>query len=230
MTDIFRWRKISVMVSTVIGAAHLRVSRVQMRHYIETGLLAADRTLGGAWDVDPLTLQALSRARGKGRRWSETTAWAALELLGAGRTDRLAGSQLSRLRAALRAADVSRLAYLAEGRGAVYRLRRLNGTMARLLEATLPSGASALDAQGAQRFGLAQATPAVSVVYVDQDDADELAHSCALEPAIDGDLLLRISNKPVVNDAVVALDLYSYGDTRESAAGRDWLKGALNGL
>lgn len=227
---MFRWRKLSVMVSTAAGGAQLRISEVQVRHYIETGLLAADRTLGGAWDVDPLTLRALSRARGRGRRWSEPTAWAALELLGGGRTDRLAGTQLSRLRAVLRAADVTRLAYLAEGRGALYRLRRLNGTREQLLHVTIPSGASALDAPRAQRFGLTQATPAVSVVYVDRDDADELASSFALQPAAEGDVLLRVSGRPVVNDAVVALDLYSYGDTRESAAGQDWLQGALRGL
>lgn len=125
--------------------------------------------------------------------------------LGGRRTGRLVGSQLSRLRAVLRTADVVRFAYLAEGRGDVYRLRRLSGSREQLLHAALPSGTSALDAPTAGRFWLTQAAPAVSVVYADRDEADHLASSFALQPAAEGDVLLRVSGHPVVNDAVVAL-------------------------
>ncbi|WP_141397284.1 hypothetical protein [Mobilicoccus massiliensis] len=218
------------MVSTVIAASQLRVSEVQVRDYIDAGLLAADRTLGGAWDVDTLSLRALERARGRGRRWSEATAWAALDLLGRGGTDRLAGSQLSRLRAVLRSIDVPRLAYLAEGRGASYRLHRLNGAVGGLRERVEVSGASALDARRRSVFGLTDAAAPVLIAYVRSADADEIAAAFALEPAADGELLFRLAERPDANDAVVALDLYAYGDTRESSAGRAWLEGALRAV
>lgn len=218
------------MVSTAAAAQLLRISEVQVRNYIDTGLLAADLTLGGAWDIDTMNLRALSRARGRGRRWSETTAWAALDLLGSGTTARLDGTRLSRLRAALRVLDAPRLAYLAEGRGTPHRLQRLNGTHSQFLDRTLQSGMSALDVARRRTFGLTKAASDLTICYVDRDAARALGREFGLQPRADGDVLLRLSHRPVVNDAVVALDLYSYGDTRESAAGREWLEGTLHGL
>lgn len=219
------------MVSTCAAAAELGVGEGQVRDYIAARVLAADLSLGGAWDVEPTTLRALARGRGRGRRWSEETAWAALEILGGGATTPLGSSQRSRLRAGMRELTVARLAYLAEGRGTLYRLRQDNGTRRALLVRLEVSGASALAAGGLHdRFDLSPARATLTVGYLAAAVAAEVFDTFLLRETNDGDLLLRVANSPTVNDAVIALDLYGYGETRESAAGRTWLEGALRAL
>lgn len=219
------------MISTAAAARTLGVTEVQVRDSIAAGVLVADVGLGGAWDVDPLTLRSLQRSRGRGRRWSEATAWAALELLTDGRTQRIGPSQRSRLRARLAGMTVAELAYRAEGRGRLRRMQQLNGTRTDLLRAVRTSGASALDNESIRRaFDLAEAHSPTLIAYVPTAGADVLDEDFALVPNIDGDILLRVSADPLRIASLIALDLYCYGDSRESAAGRRWLEEAIRGL
>jgi hypothetical protein len=97
-------------VTTRSAAAQLGLSQRQVQRIARSGRLV-NRTVAGRTVVAGRSLVALSRSAARGRRWDEQTVAAACELLERGATDRISGSQRSRLRARLRTISLASLAY-----------------------------------------------------------------------------------------------------------------------
>ena len=191
--------------STRTAAEHLGVSKRQVNRLAQAGLLVTDR-LGDATLVSDRALEAARRTTGRGRRWAPHTAEAALELIQSSETTLLGSAERSRLRARIRAADASELAYqLLPGRVSLW--RRTGAT---------PSTPSAI----ADRLGLA-ADGGLAVIVA--DDAAHRARALRLVHDTEGDVLI-VEGADAHRLAWEALGLFAYGGTRESSAARRWLQ------
>lgn len=191
-------------VTTRNAAAQLGVSQRQVQRLAHSGRVV-QRSIAGRTVVASRSLLAASRSSARGRRWEDRTAAAACELLEHGTTERITGSQRSRLRARLRDMPAAELAYQLLGERVT--LWRRTGAGARQSEAATS--------------GFSGTGNALDVLV----DADTRALARASRLIEDGDgtaLLIELdTGAPQVAQDVA---LYAYGDERESSAARQRLE------
>jgi len=96
--------------ATAAAASQLGVSQRQVQRLARNGRLVS-REIAGRTVVAGRSVVAMSRSSARGRRWEEHTVAAACELLEKGSTERVSGSQRSRLRSRLRTVALAELAY-----------------------------------------------------------------------------------------------------------------------
>src|SRR5664280_369726 len=194
------------MEMTVAQAArqHARTDRF-VQQALRSGALPGHRVFGRATSVDDVAVQAWSRALG--RRWTEQVREAALDLLSTGRTDRLSGSERSRLRSRLRGMSATDMAHAAGGLGAWARYR---GKSPIGLVRIGPSAADPgeLGIVGGEGWLTFVQTDALDRFGIDQD------------VILDADGNIGVIERSTVDDRVarILLDTYLLGDARQSAA------------
>lgn len=189
-------------LATATAAEQLGLSQRQVQRLAESGRVVS-RSIAGRTVIASRSLIALTRANGRGRRWNDNTVAAAAELLETGNTDRIEGSQRSRLRARLREMEVADLAYHVLGdRASLWR-----GTQAE----PPTDGLSAIGA---------------SITVTITDDASATARRNRLLEDPDGNLIL-IELATGATAVVEDLALYAYGDARTSSAARERVEARL---
>lgn len=208
------------------AAEELGVTPREAQRLAAAGRLQITRRIGRTVLVDDSSV--VSRGRqpgGRGRRWSQTTAWAALELLDLGVTDRLTGSSLSRLRRRLRAMTVEEMIRAAGDRCLAWRAVQTRRSPRDLAAELMPTGESALSSSTtAQSFGLSASPEPRIEGYALQEQREGLERRYGLVADADGEVTLRLVDTSVrVTESVIALDLIDRGGTREEAAGREML-------
>jgi len=188
-------------VTTREAARQLGVSQRQVQRIAKSGRIS-HRSVAGRTVISGRSLVALSRSATRGRRWDERTVQAACELLERGHTERLSGSQRSRLRARLRNASAAELALNVLGeRVTLWRSTRPE-------ERRLGAGADGLSATG----------DSINVKVT--ESATALARRLRLLDDGDGDIV--VVELATTAAAVVAdIALYAYGDERTSTAARE---------
>jgi len=187
-------------MDTRSAAAQLGLSQRQVQRLARRGRVVS-RAVAGRTIVAGRSLVAASRTAARGRRWDERTVAAACDLLDHGETERISGSQRSRLRARLRKIPVANLSY------------QILGDRVTLWRSTRPATGS----PGESVDGLS-ATGSRLEVAVLQDAAGFARQTRLLEDA-DGDTLLveLDTDAPAVIEDIA---LYAYGDERTSSAAR----------
>lgn len=182
---------------------------------IQSGSLQASRKVGSNLLVDDIAVTIWIRAQGRGRRWNESTARAALELLDHGETTWATGTVLSRLKARLRGLPISQLAYLLGGvHGRWNRYRSAHEQLRDHLDLIGPSKADA------QQFGIAE--EGGWMVFAEAVNVADLEFDLGLLKDPSGNLGL-VERARSEGQARTLLDTYLLGDARESALA----KGAL---
>lgn len=220
------------MSTTWEAAADLGVSQRVVQQLVADGTLNAVGTVGTVGTtrvLDPMSVRAARRSRGRGRRWEARILRAALAILD-GRDSAVAvsSSEKSRLRAHLRDMDAQQFAYRAAGRSKRRRMSLMSGGREALVDALALTSASALrDADVADEFDLTAGPSWMLSGYT--EDINELSSSFHLVDDLDGDVGIFESayELPTRSTALLALDLYVWGDTRESTAGRLWIEHRL---
>jgi hypothetical protein len=184
--------------ATAAAASQLGVSQRQVQRLARNGRLVS-REVAGRTVVAGRSVVAMSRSSARGRRWEEDTVTAACELLERGSTERISGSQRSRLRSRLRTVALAELAYQVLGdRVTLWRsANREESTTDRLADGLSTTG-ERLD---------------VKVTH----NAATLTRRLRMIEDADGDTIvveLETEARGVVEDIV----LYAYGDVRTSSA------------
>ena len=191
-------------VVTRVAASQLGVSQRQVQRLAQNGRVAS-RAIAGRKVLAGRSLVAVSRSPGRGRRWEDHTVAAAAELLETGSTDRISGSQRSRLRARLRTISVPDLAYQVLGdRVTLWRSARTK------------VGAD-------ERFADGLSTTGERLDVKVTHDAQSLARQTRLLEDADGETLLveiDTHTPSVIRD----IALYAYGDERTSSAARQRIR------
>lgn len=187
-------------MTTRSAAAQLGVTQRQVQRLAQSGRIS-HRSVAGRTVVSGRSLLAASRSATRGRPWDERTVQAACELLHGGSTDRIGGSQRSRLRARLRNTSVQQLAlHVLGGRVSLWRTTQ---------QETIPTIELA--------DGLSSIGESLTVTVT--DNASALARKRRLLEDADGDVL--IVELDTRAPAIVAdIALYAYGDERTSSAAR----------
>lgn len=218
------------MFTVAMASRELGVSARTVQQMIERGSLCVVGTAGRAQVLDELSVQAVGRARGKGRRWSRRTLRAALDILDGGRGEDVSASERSRLRATLRAGSVEDVVHSAAVWKRRYRMRQTRGRREDLQASLRAAGPSRLaDGDIAAAFGLMPRKSWMLTGYV--MIADDLIRRFGLVFDADGDVaLLEVDEIPSDSMARTAVDLVLWGSAREYSAGREWLSEALDRL
>jgi hypothetical protein len=189
-----------------VAQQHARTDRF-VQQALRSGALAGHRVLGRSTSVDDLAAQAWARSLGRGRRWTDQVREAALDLLSAGRTDRLSSSERSRLRSRLGRMSATDIAHAAGGLGAWARYRgdALSG-LARI-------GPSAVNHR---ELGIVSGSGWFTFAQTDDLDRFEIDHDVIL----DADGNLGVVERSTLDErlARILLDTYLLGDARQSAA------------
>lgn len=195
---------ICMFMSTVEAAAELGISDRQVRRAVEGGHIQAEH-VAGRLALYEKQVYAYKRARRRGRNWSGETRLAALDMLNGIKTEHIAGSQKSRLKARLRGMDAAALAsHILADVAVTYDSggREVVGDSALHSELGLVGAfTQVLVAHGSKREAAKRrlARNHNGNVIVIEGDAK---HQCALEAAA----------------------LYTHGDTRERAAAERWIE------
>jgi hypothetical protein len=213
------------MMGVAEAASRLGVSTRQVQHLVARGKL--DATVRGFVEASSVDRLVAIRRGGRGRAWSEATAWGAIALLSGRRASWMGESQRSRLRARLRELNAEQLVALSRNRAVAMRYAGHPSAVGRVRAATVSTHLAA------RRLGLADVN-AVDA-YVSDDAVDEIERAYALVPDSGGAFTLRVTTMAmdlvadlVSNDDVVAaLDLAESLDVRESSAGTKALVDAL---
>ena len=208
-------------VTLADAARRLGVTPRQAQRLAREGRLQEVRRVGNTVLVDDSSLTALSRAsRGAGRRWEAKTAWAAIELLETGATQRLRGTTLSRLTSKVRSLTVEEFVRLASQRATTYRCQQSRRSEAALREALLLSGVSRLTDPGvAEHFALAPLAGSLMEVYVLTAEWPSHRERFGLVADAEGDVLIHVTTiEPVLGLVATALDLAERGSARERSA------------
>lgn len=197
-------------VVTRVAASQLGVSQRQVQRLTRSGRVVS-RAIAGRKVLAGRSLVAVSRSAGRGRHWDDRTVAAAAELLEAGSTDRISGSQRSRLRARLRTISVSDLAY------------HVLGERVTLWRSTRP----AADSGGPLVDGFTATGNHLDVTVT--RDASALARQARLLEDADGETIVveLDTGAPSVIQEIV---LYAYGDERTSSAARQRIQARQSGL
>ena len=196
--------------ATAAAASQLGVSQRQVQRLARNGRLVS-REIAGRTVVAGRSVVAMSRSSARGRRWEEHTVAAACELLDNGSTQRVSGSQLSRLRSRLRTISLAELAYQVLGdRVSLWR-------SANREESTPVRFADGLSATG-ERLD----------VKVTHEAATLTRRLRMIEDADGGTIVVEFATeaKAVVEDIV----LYAYGDVRTSSAAEQRIRARQEAL
>jgi hypothetical protein len=165
---------------------------------------------GAAHAFSPRQVQALERTAHRGRDWSSTTQRAALDLLAAGKTVELTGTERSRLKQRIRSSNVGALS------GKIIRdrvtLRRAASNETKQSFRSQLAGELGLSASG----GLG--------VLVAKDSA-HAARRARLGRDDSGDIAV-VEGEQKHSKVLEAMALFVYGDARESAAAAQWISAA----
>lgn len=201
------------------AASRLGVSERQVQRLASSGRLQVVRRVGSTLLLDDTGL-ARAGAASAGRIWAPTTAWAAIDLLELGSTDRLRGSALSRLRRRLGACDASELVRLTGDRAFRWRGTQTRRSRRRLQSELALSGVSLLEDAGiAQQFGLVRGDQGRVEGYVTLDRWSAVTERFGLEADGEGEVLVHVTDQtPTVGLITCALDLAESGSTRERSA------------
>ena len=218
-------------LTTKEAAERLSVSQRQVERLVVSGSLTGTRRVGRAWMLDASSLVALSAlSRIRGRPWNQETAWAALWRLSGLGTSWLDPQASRRLIARLRSIDPDGLAWMCRNRAQVQRFRASESFLAQLSSRVRPSGANAVE----PGRDLLAPRPDQVDGYVTTSERDDLVRDFFLVPDTAGNVRLRTTDSPVVAErdgvmpvAVVGVDLLESADPRESAVGRNILKGLM---
>lgn len=187
------------------AAKRLGLSRRQVNRAAVTGRIVTDR-IGGINVVSDRAIVAAARTASRGRRWSELSARAALELIEHGETRLVSGSARSRLKARLRSATAADLGYqLLTERVSLWR--------------ETGASPSAFGEALSRELGLAVDGGLVVVVAA---EAPRRARELRLVEDIEGDVLL-VESDSASRLALGAVGLYAFGGPRESSTAEAWL-------
>lgn len=218
-------------LTTAEAAQVLGLSQRRVRAMITAGTLNPTGRIGAMWLLDRRQVvgwrrQSQTRADWSatahtGRRWSETTAWAAIYLLEALPVD-LEASALSRLRKRMTGINFDRFVWLGAGRARLQSFDGLEGDASYLRAEIVPTGLQALDeARISSHFDLAAFAHDVDG-YVSQEMLSTLVLKYDLTPNPSGKFKLRtVSSERLellqangVPPTGIALDLLSEGTVR----------------
>lgn len=218
-------------LTIVDAAARLGVSTREAQRLAQAGRLQIVRRVGRTMLVEDTSVeQRIRTAQSRGRRWNANTAWAAIELLERGTTDRLTGSARSRLKSRLVSLSAEDFARLAAGRARTMRMTQTRRRAEALEGALAVTGRSALKhGNTAARFGLAGGDSDIVEGYVLCGDLDEVITRFGLEVEAEGEVFLHVSDQAAVTSMITtALDLYELGTARERSAAHEVLQSALH--
>lgn len=231
-----RYSSYMTLLTVREAAERLGVSDRHVRRLAEEGDVPAHR-LGESWFIDERALtRRARRAPGAGRTWAPRTAWAAVDLLTGGNgRDFLDQPRISRLRSRLHTLTAVEMHRLAEKRARPHRFHASPRARAKLADALVASGVSALEQTDlARRFGLAAVEGSQRVEGYLLGDLEALRLRLRLNPSAGGEVVIRHMPADVDpsalldTEAVVALDLMDSDDVRERAAGREALDRLLH--
>jgi excisionase family DNA binding protein len=219
-------------MSTAEAARRLGVSRREVQRLARSGDLAATRTIGDAYVIDPLAANARARAEvERGRPWSPEVAWAALWLISGLEVTWLDYYQRRRLDQRLANITVDRLLAATRRRATVTRYR---GARTALSEARRSVILSGISASGSLRTDLAADASLVDG-YADESQSRALVRRWELAPDPEGTIVIRTTDvsdvlrrDSVMPTGVVAADLAGSNDVRERSAGRRALQAMLS--
>ena len=223
------------LMSSGDAARELGVSARQVRRLVETGALIEVDRVGGTLLLDTASVHRLA-ARGsqRGRPWSEHVAWAAIDILDDGDTERVSAAQRSRLRARLRAMDAREFVRFARGRADTQRFRATEAVLERLRRNVTLAGESAVAADRtiADAFGLASSRAGGVDGYVERELLDSYVEDFFLTVDRNGNVALRASDHTLrtlrlATPTTVALDLTDSLSSRERSAGLRMLERKL---
>jgi len=217
-------------MTTAEAATRLGVSQRQVQRLTASGTLTKTRRVGRAWLLDASSVVMSGNDRRKGRPWSEAVAWASLWRLSGLETPWIDPQTSRRLDERLGRTDVEQLAYACRMRARTTRFRASQSYVETLRGRLRPTGASVLDpardmmSPPADRFD----------GYATRAEADAVVRDCHLLTDPAGNVILRVTDQPVVAAwagpmplAVVGVDLMESTDPREAAAGRRLLEGLM---
>lgn len=213
------------------AASRLGVSTRQAQRLAHEGQLQIVRRVGRSIIVDDSAVaQRRHVSARRGRRWNRSTAWAAIDLVELGTTDRISGSTLTRLKKKLSEISVEEFARLAAGRSRTLRMTQTRRSAAALEKVLVLTGQSALkDTDVAAFFGLAGGASDVVEGYVVSGDLGSVITRFGLEADAEGEVFLRVVDQQVRSSrAITALDLFERGSTRERSAGARVLRDLLS--
>ncbi|MDT5318100.1 MAG: hypothetical protein QOD88_622 [Mycobacterium sp.] len=218
----------SMDASRVLG-----VSVRQVQRLVDAGWLTSAGRVGRSILIDAASVHDVAnRGAQPGRPWNQATAWAALELLTSGKTDRLNDTQRSRLRSRLRGLTTAELIPLARRRARTCRYRVSASFLDGLRERVVATGSAAVSesAEVARRFGLAAGHSETVDGYLAARDLDDVVGDYLMVPDGAGNATLRVVDVDGftrATPAVVALDLAESLDPRQRSAGRRALEKML---
>lgn len=193
-------------VSVREAAEVLGVSARQARRHASSGRISNSQ-LGSQYIVSSRHLIALQRCAHHGRPWSEVTRLAALDLLSSNDTERLVGSERSRLKQRLRRASIATLAG-----------QLLQGGVTLRTSTGRPEALATV--QMAELLGLTT-VGSLEVLVSEDPVATARIHHLALD---DAGKIAVVAGREEHREVLTAVTLYAYGDTRESAAAAQWIR------
>lgn len=219
-------------MSTSEAARRLGVSRREVQRLARSGDLAARRTIGDAYLIDPLAANARARADvERGRPWSPEVAWGALWLLSGIEVPWLDYHQRRRLDQRLASITVDRLLAATRRRATVARYRGGPTALEGMRSSLVLTGVSASEGL---RTELAPDDSRVDG-YCDEVQSRALVSRWELTPDPEGAIVVRattlqdvLERERVMPPGVVAADLAGSYDVRERAAGRRALEEMLS--
>lgn len=221
-------------MTTSEAAQLLGVSARQVQRLTERGTIRRIASVGRTALLDAHSVLSLAQhgGPGRGRRWHDTTVWAALALL----DNRETGwppdpSRRWHLRNRLAGMSVEDLIRVARSRATVLRFRASASFLESVAERVTRTGLSALsDQRLAKELGLAVARAEGVDGYLSRDQLDELISRFHLVEDPAGNVTLRVAadEAPLhpgdpVDASVLALDLAESLDPRQRAAGTRYL-------
>jgi hypothetical protein len=211
------------------AAQRLGVSARQAQRLASAGRLQIVRRVGASYLVDDTGLTRADAAS-RGRVWSARTAWAAVDLLQHGTSDRLTGSALSRLRSRLRHIEAEDLVRLSADRASVWRGMQTRRSRDALVQEIALSGESLLaDRDVASALGLVALTTGRIEGYVRQESWDAVVGRYGLEADAEGDVLLHATTEhPTAGVVSCAIDLAERWSARERGAALRFLSERLH--
>lgn len=227
--------------TTSEAAQLLGVSRRQVQRLTERGTIRKIGSVGRTTLLDAQSVLSLAQhgGPGRGRRWHETTVWAALALLDNRESSWPPdASRRWHLRNRVARMSVEDLIRVARSRATVLRFRASTSFLEPLAERVTRTGLSALSDQGlAKKLGLAVARTEGLDGYLARDQLDDLVARFHLVEDPAGNVTLRVAadDAPLhpgghVDPSVLALDLAESLDPRQRAAGTRYLSRQLTRL
>ncbi|XKH58696.1 helix-turn-helix domain-containing protein (plasmid) [Citricoccus nitrophenolicus] len=225
------------LVGTREAAEILGVTQNEVRRLHTSDALTGQK-ISGRLLFDTSELQRLHQsARAAGRPWSERTAWAALELLSGLGTTLIDQPRTSRLKSRLKSLGAEQVHWLARGRARTGRFRASPRAVGRVATMAQATGDSALSNEAvAFRFGLTSACSDSRFDGYLTDSLDRVISRARLQQDPTGNVILRqlsdmkLAERALGSDALIALDLMDSDDVRERSAGRHKIQELISGL